>query len=375
MPSPANLPEATIDTIIVKSPEVCHLLRLPLELRELLYRMLLTTQYCTHLASKGVELKFHLHPGILLLNRQVSAEATKILYQENDFIILKVSGVNLRLKFVPKFERLSEKKVTSPLLRINIAAADRILGQGSDQQTVITTLEGLQSIICTIWTLENYPGPHVDTGRVYHRDVSLTLDCNIKAKARCKALSDLILKPWDKVNGFKELILTGDITEPMREHLKKYNLEGPFPSEVAARLRDYHSLAARKFRKGDFLAGRWRWTTLDTYWNYLYHLQPYRLEGHRMCERGNDLWNVLKESLPMYFEGKLELVTVSLLLKWCNVAVSQAQTALSATDQHNGWTSDFDYELPHHMQEMFKAASNLYQLRSNPQGSNHEAAQ
>jgi hypothetical protein len=256
VPPPANSLEAIIP-IVTKSPDVCHFFKLPLELRELIYRMLLTTEYYPHFASTWP--KFHLHPGILLVNRQASAEAMRILYQGNDFIILKVTGVNLLLKspYIPQFKRLSEKKVTSPVLRIKIAVAGRGPREGNDQQTVITTLEGLKSIICTMLDLENFSGSHLNAGRVYHRDVSLTLDCNIKAKARCKVLSDLILKPWDEINGLKELVLTGDITEPMRQRLEKYNLEGPFPSEVAARLRNYHSLAAQKFEEGEYNAARW----------------------------------------------------------------------------------------------------------------------
>jgi hypothetical protein len=284
-----------MNPIETRSPGVCYLFKVPLEIRDLIYVMLLTTPYCTHIASTGRGLEFKLHTAILLVNRQTSVEAKRVLYQEKDFAVLKVTGINMHLNQIPQFKLLSEHKMPRPVLQIKLAAAaDSPVKDRSDQRALITTPEGLQAIINSLWVLEYF---HSEGAKVHHGDLTLILDFYIKAKTRYTALSELLLKPWETVNGFKDLVLTGHIGGPMREHLAKYNLEGPFPSEVAARLTGYHSISKQGFHQKDYLAVRWCGVMIDHYMTYLWMLKPNRLEGRKMCEDGNKLWNVLRESL------------------------------------------------------------------------------
>jgi hypothetical protein len=44
-----------------ESPGPCQFLKLPLEIRYFIYEMLLTTPYCTQIASTGCGLEFKLH--------------------------------------------------------------------------------------------------------------------------------------------------------------------------------------------------------------------------------------------------------------------------------------------------------------------------
>jgi hypothetical protein len=296
-----------------KSLGLCHLLRLPLELRDLIYRMLLTTPYCTHLSTmRGYEVgpvfEFHLHPAILLVNKQISEEAIRVLYQENDFILIKTS-LKLDLDQVPTFKRLSdrERRVPPYLLRIEMSDIDcSCVDEFTNGQCLFTTPEGLQSIICSIWKLDFGNSWHQ---RFHHRDLWLSLEVNLKAGKRYEALSDLVLKPWEKVNGFKKLELWGDIREPMRQRLEKAILNGPLPSEVAARLKEYNSLAEREFQQENYDAARLWWHLLATYWAYLFNLRAYPLiRKNQSLEGGDFLKDVLRKSLPMYFEGKLKLI-------------------------------------------------------------------
>jgi hypothetical protein len=58
------------------------LLKISLEIRDMIYKMLLTTPYCTHISPNGDFLHFRLHAGILLANKQISAEAIRVLCYE-----------------------------------------------------------------------------------------------------------------------------------------------------------------------------------------------------------------------------------------------------------------------------------------------------
>jgi hypothetical protein len=314
--APSLSPESLMKSIEVRSPGVCHLMRLPLELRDLIYRMLLTTPYCTNLATTryriGPVFEFHLHTAILLVNKQISEEAARILYHGNDFILLRSHGLNLSLDKVPGFDCHSEleRRISRPLLQIEIRNTDLSRVKLRDPDTLLTTPEGLQSVIGVIWALV-YDNPYAR--EVHHRDLSLSLDFNFKTGARYKALSDLVLKPWEMVNGLQELELTGDIKEPTRECLEKSIMKGPFQSEVAACLKNYHSLADQYFQQENYDAARWWWHLLGTYRAYLFNLTTYPfIRNDKVVEGREFIKDVLSESLPTYFDGKLKTIKACL---------------------------------------------------------------
>jgi hypothetical protein len=280
-------------------PNACRFLNIPLELRDIIYGMLLTTPYCTIFDSTWSSLEFHLHTAILLVNKQVSAEAMRVLYQRNHFIILKTTGVGLALHSVPQFKLLPESKVTNPVLLIKVAVTDSRRMELVDPRTVLTTSDGLQSIIDAIWQFEDDERPSYRES-IYTSDMSLTLDYNPKAVSRYHLMSNLILRPWNQIHDLKELVLIGDIEEATREHLEKSILEGPFPSEVAIKLAEYHSHAEREFERTEYNAARWWCKSMEEYWDYLFNLVP--------CWEGDELWEVLEKSLPILYELRLKLV-------------------------------------------------------------------
>jgi hypothetical protein len=331
--------ERTVDALESQTPGPCHLLRLSLELRDIIYRMLLTNPYCTivQFSRRKYDLKFKLHTAILLVNKQVSTEATRVLYQENDFIIVKTFGIMPAPSYmIPEFRLLSENQITSPVLRVNIAETDASPHKLSWRQTLITTTEGLESIIIYIWWYQWDEG----ASRLFPEGFSLTLDFNPRAVSRYQVLSALLLSPWDKVSGIKEVILEGDIKQPMREHLEKSNLEGPFSVDVAAFLAKCNSLAEREFEQESYLAARRWWATFEEYWIYISRLRPYRLRGRSLCEEHNGLRDILKKSYYMFCKGLLKLVKASLRDLDYKMAIEYAHDAICEDEL-------WENELPH----------------------------
>jgi hypothetical protein len=221
-------------------PIVCSLgfSKLPLEIREQIYRMLLTTPYCTHINSTGQRLKFNIHTAILRINKRISAESTRVLQDENHFIILKINGPYLYLQDIPVFELLSEDRVANPLLRVKIYIGGGVLPLPMSVITCITTADGLQSILRAIWNLEKY-----GSGMSSIIDMKVSLGFSPKATARHEILSILVLKPWEIVNGIRALQLSNNIQTPMCEHLETHTLRGPSSNQVIETLNKYRSLA------------------------------------------------------------------------------------------------------------------------------------
>jgi hypothetical protein len=283
----------------------------------MIYRMLLTTPYCTSLdhglfhlspwdfftpAYDGRAWKFHLHTAILSVNKHISAEAMRILYQGNDFIILKDTGMNLGFDAIPHFKPLAHSKI-SPVLRIEVAITGAKVTENS--RYLVTAPEGLQSIIRALWfklTDRIFPRQRQSLG-----DLSLTLDLNFKAASRYQVLSERIIKPWETIS-VKELILKGDIKESTRLMLDKSNLEGPFPHVVAAYLAEYDSLAEQAFEQGNYDAAQWWWAHLEEYWNYVSRLKPHHMGGQRICMIDDWLSDVLRKSYFTCHEGILKIV-------------------------------------------------------------------
>jgi hypothetical protein len=273
-----------------------------------------TTPYCTNFNKTGgrQRLEFHLHPAILLVDKQVSAEATRVLYQENHFIILETIGVGLYLDRIPEFRRLPESRVMNPVLRIDIAIADASRVELVDPQKCITTLEGLQSIIDAIWRFDDSACPQSHE-YICHNDVSLSLNYNPKAVAQYHFMNELVLRPWNRIHGLKKLELTSNIEKSMREHLERSNLEGPFPDEVATHLAKYHSLAEREFERKDYNAARWWCNLSDDYREYVVFLGSYRPGGREVSwQKGDELWDVLMKTSPMFYNMRLKLVKACL---------------------------------------------------------------
>jgi hypothetical protein len=324
-------------------------LSLPLEIRDMIYRMLLTTTYCTWTDSteQSEATRFRLHTGILLANKQVSAEATRMMYQGNEFVVLKTIGIHLDLENVPKFKLLSENNIKAPVMRIEVSVADGGRFRLDQQRVtnIITCPEGVQHIIIALWRLDKSFNLPLTANWVNHGDLKLTLHLNIKVHARYEILSEFLVAPWKGINGFKEIVLTGNFKTPMHMLLENNNRDGPCLREVADLLEFIHALGEENFANGEYNHARWWFKRFEDYFAYLYYARPYRSGGFRMSELGTDLWLLLKDSIALYVSGKLKLVRLSLHQSKYGEAARYSREALTAMNENDGWAHNFGWKL------------------------------
>jgi hypothetical protein len=319
--------------------------------------MLLTTPYSMNIdptCRHALREKFHLHPAILLVSRQISVEAIRVLYQENDFITLKVTGVNLALEWIPKFNLFSGTKIPHPLLQIEIAVANSSCAEADEWQTVITTSEGLQQIISAIWVLERPYGQVYHNGRllkptVRHGDLCVTLDFGTKASIRYE-----LLKQLDSVKGLNKVVILGDFGEPLRKHLEIHCHERPFLDDVYYHILEYHDLADREFKNRDYNIARLWCTMLDRYWIYLHIFKPCRLRGCEIGDIDNESRDLSIKLSPTYFENRLKLVKSYLRQGKYRSAGGWAQEAVS--DSSGSCVCKVRYEMPSRMRTTFETA-------------------
>jgi hypothetical protein len=292
--------------------EECYFLRIPLEIRDEIYRMLVTTPYCTHLTSTGTSLEFQLSRKIILVNKQVFMEAIRVFLEENDFIILKTTGLDLVPEDIPAFKFLTENKVTKPVLRVEVELVEESHRRhGIPSNTLITTSEGLQPIITALWQLKGMVLRSNMTGSIFMplhpSDLIISLSFNGKSAIHFEDLKNLVLKPWELLHGVRNLSLTGDIGDVMYHQLQRSMLEGPFRADVATTLAKYHSMGQDELALKNYIAARRWWTLYEDYCRHLTNLRSDPLVKLGMgTDANNSLWDQLWIQFKRtYFEGKL----------------------------------------------------------------------
>jgi hypothetical protein len=286
----------------VKSTNIANLpflfLKLPLEIRNIIYRMLLATSYTytetlrgkrmasgtqqtlartTELVSTG---RFNLSPAILQVNKQISEEANKILYGANEFIIVNI-GPTIPLESadtseiynrrsqtnglgcfhdVAAFRRLPQAKIRNPVLNVTLAT---VLGKQQYMEswvTLIVTPEAIPRLFDSLWHYNLHFGDYK------HCFLALNF-CNGNL-SRHSLLHENILKVWDQMYGFREIRLTGNIDEVVSNHLKQPMDQCPFEDIMVHSIDMFHSKAESSYRSNDFANAYFYWYHLQRYWAY-----------------------------------------------------------------------------------------------------------
>jgi len=195
-----------------------------------------------------------------------------------------------------------------------------------DTVTLITTLEGIQPIIIALWRLKDNG---LDIMPAPPSGVSLSLDFKVKSSARRAGLANLVLKPWEKLHGVKQLAVTGDIADSMRQRLRKCMLEGPFPEDLALNLREYHSTGQKEMTQNNYTTAQWWWSLFDRYRGHLLLLLADFRWVHEIKDTNSQPWKeVWIESKRMFFQVKLGLLKTCLHQLKYNEALLNTETAL-----------------------------------------------
>jgi hypothetical protein len=243
-----------------------HFLRLPLELRDYIYRMLLTTKYAFMESKLSDDEtypgRFDLRPSILLANKRIYMEAKRVLYMENNFAIFQINHRPVKYKdwakYIPVFKRLPEEKVPNPKLRIIIEPIAKEMRISDAWFTLITTAECIPSVMFALWeNARNFR---------FYQTASLTLHFHNKVRSRCQLMHDQFVSPWMHMQGFGKISLTGDVSESMVRDFEERRVRKWCPNELACSMQQFLREAEKPFDRGDFAAARYQWVYMQAFW-------------------------------------------------------------------------------------------------------------
>lgn len=213
---------ASHSTIEAVSKKAVGFLGMPPELRNLIYQMLLTTEYTFKKASFmiGHEAHYELTPAVLLVNKQIYREARNILYYGNLWIILRgdegIIGKPGEIKrSLPKVSRNPGKGIMQPAMCIKLSFLPS--WPGSKLVNMVLGEESIEYLIDCLWTKELRRTNQGFSNYLRHVHISLAL--GMSKMCNRQQLHERLLKPFYNVHGCGRVTLKGTIVEQFGRQL------------------------------------------------------------------------------------------------------------------------------------------------------------
>ena len=236
-------------------PPRASFLGLPLELRNEIYRHLLSTHY-TRLDLGLGRARYLFHPAILAINRQIYDESTAVLRQENKFILIATSWASFEedLLVQGKFPIIAEcRDEINKLPPTHMFVQLDFRGEVNTNfiSLYLTCLEDLPHL-CRLLFYASCQAK--DFTSLLH--ITLALQNPHAASGTVpKKLQESFLMPFAVLKGLDGLIIKGPRDEAVERQLRKA-MKIPNPTaaeylESAARLKDNGNAA---FKAGDYAA-------------------------------------------------------------------------------------------------------------------------
>jgi hypothetical protein len=199
-------------------------------------------------------------PAIIRANKQISAEAAQVLYNENDWVVLKFITHIQKYRFLdgfPNFVGLYEDQIPQPVLEITIK---ELAVELLPQRTFIFTLEAFSYLIEQLW----------DKATIFSSYNSMIFELFLfnKAPSRHTFLNDQIVRSFDQIQGFTVLIILGDIETKVVRHLTRCMTLGQSLQDVGAKMVELFSRGENSFKRQDFTLASRYWDRLNSFWAY-----------------------------------------------------------------------------------------------------------
>lgn len=224
------------------------LLTIPGEIRNEIYRMLLTTPYAY---SQNIEQYAPLHPAILQTNRQIHAEAVNILHGGSIWIIANINAGDWppNRANIPTVSKKHAGNIKHPALHINFTAPITAETPQS-HMTLIMGEEGIQRLLKALWNMST----DVDTEEKFEAS-SLTLTLSETPFHTKSKLQSTCLQPFGLVHGLRKFTIQGQVEPAYAEEIL-YRSQSGFKD--TAEVQNISQAYLEKGRKLYFAGKSWR---------------------------------------------------------------------------------------------------------------------
>jgi hypothetical protein len=233
----------------IRDASVFPFLKLPTELRHIVYRLLLVQPAIRnrYYSAKGWITYFLLHGSIIFTNREIYKEATRIFFSGTEFVIFKIRAYTIspRTNNIPILLNLKEERSTKPAFEVTIKRLGEDENHDAEWRTLITTPEGIISIIECLWRQDI---ANTDFGR----NLALGLDFYNNFPSRHSNLIKQVVLPWGQVQRFKTFRFSGRIGKDTFKHLKEYMVNGSPLNTITSTMEGFVAKGDRYYKQEQY---------------------------------------------------------------------------------------------------------------------------
>jgi len=249
---------------MASTPTTSAFLQLPREIRDDIYRRLLTITLTLDAPGE----RYHLHPAILRASKQISSEAQMVLHNENDLVLFELDRLGsmdwAAIERIPHINKLRNNQQV-PITALRIAIADRhptVAGTAMDQPLrLLTGPEGIWPLIECFWQI----GIRSDLfGVVPLHAKSITLTFLSRVLFKGAELQELLLQPFNHVQGFHPVSIQG-ANPAFAESLARQMTFGPTSDQAIDMIQNDVAAAEKMYRNGNYNETLARWDKLSIY--------------------------------------------------------------------------------------------------------------
>ena len=245
-------------------------LDLPAEVRDCIYRPLLLSSQCFNANSAGH--KYEMYPAIMRANRVTSAEATRVLYQENDFVRINLwaqAGDRLHgwLRKNTDIDCRLWVETCRPALTVNVGLGGMAIKSAPIHSAFVIFPESLEVLVECFCDYAIGGWEEDGDDPIGQLAVSLELRAMLLSKRRMTQ-EDLLL-PFRRLTGFADVQILGCASEEVRDSMVHQMTHLPRPDQFSASLDDLLHRGTEAYARGRFHEARHTWRSMLKYYEHI----------------------------------------------------------------------------------------------------------
>ncbi|MCJ1389433.1 hypothetical protein MMC18_002290 [Xylographa bjoerkii] len=288
-------------------------LDLPREIRDSIYRSLLLSSQCFNGDKAGH--RYEMHPAIIQVNRVISYEATRVRYQENDFVRIILRGeAGVRLSgWVTKIAKIDLQpwvEACRPALTVDVGLNNVPLKSTAITSSFLIFPESLEVLLeCFLdYTISAWDVGDIDP--IGQLAISLELRPTLLSKRRMT--QEELLVPFKSLTGFADVEILGCIDKELRATMIHQMTHLPSPEQFLGGLEYFFVRGKEAYKRGCRNEARHSWILMQKYHEHIDTIIDSRFS---LEESVGLLLEAVIDSRPMIHSAKLGVLKAGLHLK------------------------------------------------------------
>ncbi|MCJ1284009.1 hypothetical protein MMC26_003340 [Xylographa opegraphella] len=319
-------------------------LDLPTEVRDVVYRFLLLSSRCFNADTAGRT--YVMCPAILRANRVTYFEATRVLYQENDFVHVNLwgqAGTRLRgwSKRIAGLDFQLSVEACCPALTVNVGLGNLPMENSAVTSTFLIFPESLEALV------ERFYDYTIDGGDIDEIDLieplAVSLELRSKILSKRRTMQEDLLMPFRRLTGFADVEILGCVNEELRDTMQHRLTHLPSPESFAESLEHLFQRGKEAYERGRWNEARDNWLSMLKYYEYIDAITD---SVFPLDSSNESLLEAFVELRPMTYWAKLGVLRVGLRLEdhstvlrdlWeCEFEDEEGMSALMTAQFHLG---------------------------------------